>query len=183
MASPEGAWLARALCCTACVTGAVALAACGGENDEADARKYVTAIERDSGDPAGLDDAGAIKEALSDLQGDFALERSTGVCLELSRGGRREIRDADAVDRCDYDVFELIKWNRARGLKPRVSTVFSVDVTGRRARARVGEPGRADYDVPFVKEGDSWKAVSLRDVEPVDGALESLTKTQREGLD
>jgi hypothetical protein len=158
-----------------CMAGLLILAAvlggCGGGGPADENARYTTTVEMDTGDPPDLDDEGQIKEALSDLQGDFSLERSTGVCLELSRAGRDEILRETGQSRCDYGVFRLIQHNKRAAIKPRISTVFDVAVEGQRAEVTVGEPGRPDRTMPFVKEGQGWKVVSLRDAEPVAATL------------
>lgn len=154
----------------------------GGDTDEPAAKTAPQAatadddwvIYRDLGDPPNADARTAIKEVLSDVQADFPLSLTTGVCSELSWAGEDELEAAGIDDSGDCDVVmgKLMARAQAAGLEPRYSRVMSVTVNREAAIAVVREKHGKPHRVPFVEEdGRGWKLVSLTFAEPIEELL------------
>jgi hypothetical protein len=136
-------------------------------------------IQVDLGDPRTTDPKRQIREALTDVQADFAAGIATSICSDLSAPARRELLALARPGRrnCPNVIFDLVTWNRKAGIKPRYSRILSMKIARSRARVRVADPSRPPYEVPLVRTSSrSWALESLAHVEPIAAAMAHLRR-------
>jgi hypothetical protein len=177
----------RGVAVTCLVTGAAAIAGCGGGDDGSSttsARATSQDIELPEPDSSdGKFGAGPlIVEALEDVQADFGAvqaRRSTGssaaICMELSAAAKEQLVRLRLGGRstCEGVVEWIATVNREEKVSARASRVHSVVVDGLRAWAETshGEDGTR-HRVPFVDEGlGGWRLAGFLYAEPVAPAV------------
>jgi hypothetical protein len=130
-------------------------------------------LKPNGGDPRVRRDREAITEVITDAQGDFAAGFGANVCAKLLPAERDRLAragDAQGED-CGAAVDRIRTGLRRAAVEPWSAELTSIEINGARAVARVRNPAE-HRDVRFYKEREqSWRIVSLDDIEPVAAAL------------